>query len=184
MRKVILALAFCVGAALFIAAFSVLLLLLLPPWKGRRLETWETTNATLKIRIDRHAEANGWFVPGAYYVFQSSAPGSDEWGEVMTFRHDDPVDIPREQVRFAGERVAYVFMGWMYAMTADGGRSWRVSEMSDFLPSGEKCLYQCIEDIWIESDGTGEARLQVKASSGYRTRVLKTDNYGRSWREP
>ncbi|MBA2340615.1 MAG: hypothetical protein H0V88_09480 [Pyrinomonadaceae bacterium] len=88
-------------------------MLLLPPSKGERLETWETTNTPFKIRVDRHAEANGGFVPGAYYVFQSAAADSDQWHEIMTFRHDDPVDIPREQVRFANDRVAYVFMGWM-----------------------------------------------------------------------
>lgn len=173
----------CIGIVFFIKALPILLLFL-PPSKGERLETWETANKPFKIRIDRHAEANGGFVPGAYYVFQSAASSSDQWREIMMFRHDDPVDIPREQVRFANDHVAYVFMSWMYAVTTDGGNSWRVSKIWDSLPNGEKCLYGCIEDLRIDANGTGEIRLNIIASPKDQIKILKTNDFGRSWREP
>jgi hypothetical protein len=181
MKRVITVLGILIGVLVLVKVLPILMLFL-PPVKGQRLETWETTNTPFRIRVDRHAEANGGFVPGAYYVFQSAASDS-EWREIMTFRHDDPVDIPREQVRFANDQVAYVFMSWMYAVTTDGGRSWRVSEMWDLLPSGERCLYGCIEDLRIDANGAGEVRLNIIASPRDQTKILKTNDFGRSWRE-
>ncbi len=118
--KRVIAFSVCfIGIVFFVKALPFLLLFI-PPSVGERLETWETTNTPFKIRIDRHAQANGnYFVPGAYYVFQSAASGSDQWREITTFRFDDPIDIPRNQVRFANEKVAYVFMIDMYAVTQD-----------------------------------------------------------------
>lgn len=183
--KRVIAFSVCfIGIVFFVKALPFLLVFI-PPSVGERLETWESTNTPFKIRIDRHAEANGnFFVPGAYYVFQSTASDSDQWREIMTLRHDDPVDIPREHVRFANDRVAYVFMNWMYAVTTDGGNSWRVSEMGGFLPSGEKCFYGCIKDLRIGENGAGEARLYLIGSPQDRLKVLVTNNFGRSWREP
>ncbi len=176
-----------IGFAIFLKALPLLpfLLIFIPPSVGERLETWESTNTPFKIRIDRHAQANGnFFVPGAYYVFQSAISGSDQWREIMTLRHDDPVDIPREQVRFANDQVAYVFMNWMYAVTTDGGNSWRVSEMRDLLPNGERCFYGFIEDLRIDENGTGEVKLHIIASPKDQTKVLETNDFGRCWREP
>lgn len=182
MKRIIAVLAICIGIVFFIKA-SPILMLFPPPSKGEMLETWETANTPFKIRVDRHAERNGGFVPGAYYVFQSASADSDQWREIMTFRHDDPVEIPREQVRFASEQVAYVSMSWMYAVTTDGGNSWRVSKMWDFLPKDEKCLYGCIEDLRIDANGAGEARLNIIASPKDKLKILETSDFGKTWRE-
>ena len=182
MKRVIAFLGCFIAVVFFVKALPVLMLFL-PPSKGEMLETWETTNTPFKIRVDRHAEKNGGFVPGAYYVFQSAASGSDTWREVMTFRHDDPVDIPREQVRFANDQIAYVSMSWMYAVTTDGGNTWRVSKMWDFLPDGEKCLYSCIEDLRIDASGTGEVKLNIIGSPKDKLKILGTDDFGKTWRE-
>lgn len=181
MKRVIAFLVCFIGVVFCVKVLPVLPFLF--PSKGERVETWETTNMPFSIRIDKYAEKNS-FVPGAYYVFQSAASGSNQWREIMAFRHDDPVDIPREQVRFANDRVAYVSMGWMYAVTTDGGNSWRVSEMGNFLPSGERCFYGCIEDLRIDENGSGEVRLNIIGSPQDRLKVLETNDFGRSWREP
>ena len=65
MKRVIAFLGCFVAVVFFIKALPVLMLFL-PPSKGEMLETWETTNTPFKIRVDRHAEKNGGFVPGAY----------------------------------------------------------------------------------------------------------------------
>jgi len=60
---------------------------------GALAESWETSNQLFRVRVDRHYEENGGFVPGAYYVFRSAPTGSDAWHDFMMFRHDDPVPI-------------------------------------------------------------------------------------------
>jgi hypothetical protein len=171
----------------FVGVFFLLLALYFPPQhKGEIVETWDSTNTPFKIRVNNHIERGG-FMPGAtagaYYDFQTAAVGSDDWREIMTFRHDDPIDIPKNKVHFANEKVASVFMGWMYAVTTDGGNSWRVSKMWDFLPDSEKCLYGCIEDLRIETNGRGEAKLNIIASPKYTLKILETNDFGKTWLE-
>ncbi|HEV2664040.1 MAG TPA: hypothetical protein VG324_03975, partial [Blastocatellia bacterium] len=95
-------------------------------YPGEIRETYETSNHAFRVRVNSHAEKNGGFVGGAYYVFQSAQIGSDRWRDIMVFRHDDPDPIPRDQIRFVYESTGYVFMGWMYAVTTDKGASWSV----------------------------------------------------------
>lgn len=99
----------------------------------------------------------------------------------MIFRHDDPVEIPNKTFYFADDKVASVFMGWKYAVTTNGGENWRVAEMR-FPPADNRCLYNCIEDLRIETDGTGEAKLNLAISTDKLT-VLETVDYGKTWRE-
>ena len=110
-----------------VVALSANCKLISGPRMGNVTESWETSNQTFKLRVDRHAEEGGFGpVAGAYYVFRSASSGPNAWHDIMTFRHDDPVPIPRNQVRFMNDRVGYVFMGWMYAVSTDGGATWFV----------------------------------------------------------
>ncbi|MDQ3749424.1 MAG: hypothetical protein M3367_10505 [Acidobacteriota bacterium] len=179
--KRVIAFSVCfIGVVFFVKALPFLLLFI-PPSVGERLETWESTNTPFKIRIDRHAQANGnYFVPGAYYVFQSAASGSDQWQEITTFRFDDPIDIPRNQVRFANEKVAYVFMIDMYAVTQDGGASWKISDIDNYLSKDEKC--GSIEDLRIDANGVGEVKLKCYAKQD-SFKMLETTDFGRRWLE-
>ncbi|MBK8316561.1 MAG: hypothetical protein IPL01_22115 [Acidobacteria bacterium] len=83
---------------------------------GAIAETWQTAKDTLQIRVDRHYEENGGFVAGAYYVFRSAPVGSNNWRDIMTFRHDDPIPIPRDNIRFVNGASRLFSQGWMYAV--------------------------------------------------------------------
>jgi hypothetical protein len=151
------------------------------PSIGEIAESWETTNQTFKVRVDRHAEKNGGFVPGAYYVFRSAPSASNDWREIMTFRHDDPNPIPRDQVRFVNDRVGYVFMGWMYAVTLDGGGTWSVWNADTELPKWECCPYGLIGDVNIEPDGTGTMILHPIPKRQGEVPRLHTKDFGQHW---
>jgi len=174
---------------LFVVVIFVVKLLprarhLLSPYKGEIVDTWQTTNTPFQIRIEKHIERGG-FMPvlgGAYYDFQSAPARSNDWREIMSFRHDDPVEIPKDAVHFTNERVAFVSMGWLYAVTTDGGTNWRVSEISQFLKSGERCGYNCIEDLRIDPNGYGEVRINLISSSPSELQVLQTADFGETWR--
>ena len=154
---------------------------LLGPRKGELVQTWESTDSPFKIRINMHIERGG-FMPalgGAYYVFQSAQLGSDEWREIMTFRHDDPNPIPADQVRFVNDKIAYVYMGWMYAVTTDSGISWNIWDGQKSLGNIKCCPYGFIQSVRMEPDGTGKMTLDSHAEPD--TTKLTTRDFGQHW---
>jgi hypothetical protein len=51
----------------------------------------------------------------------------------MIVRQDDDPKIPVDQVRYVGD-IGYVFMGFMYAVTTDAGKTWSVWSAEKDLP--------------------------------------------------
>ncbi|MDQ2659014.1 MAG: hypothetical protein M3Y03_01195 [Verrucomicrobiota bacterium] len=141
------------------------------------LDRFESDNGAFRIRVTAYYESPG-FVSGAYYVFESAAYWSEDWRPIMTFHHDDPVLIPRDQIRFVRRDVGYVFMGWLYAVTTDAGASgsqWKpaASESMDWAP----CAYGAIADVTLAPDGRGI----MHNVPGCGSRAFQTRDYGRSW---
>jgi hypothetical protein len=139
------------------------------------IDQWETTDGNIDIRVKAYAE-HGWGPSGAYYVFESSRHDSNQWGEIMTFRHDDPVPIPRDQIRFVNDSTAFVFMGWMYGVTTNGGASWSVWSAREHYPQYN---YALIESVQLESNGHGIMNLDISRSN--KIPDLITRDYGRHW---
>jgi len=166
---------------LFIAVNrQVISMLVFGPYMGRVIESWEKSNQTFKVRVDSHAEENT-FVGGAYYVFRSAPSGSDTWREIMTFRHDDPNPIPRDQAQFVNDSVGYVFMGWMYAVTTDGGASWSIWNAEKDLPKWLCCNYGLIASVNLQSDGTGTMILAPIPKRQGEVPQLHTKDFGKHW---
>ena len=146
-------------------------------------ETWETTNGTFKVKVTSYAEENGGFVAGAFYVFQSSSAASHGWHEVMTFRHDDPVAIPRDQVRFVNAQIGYIYMGWKYAVTTDSGANWTVWTAEKDLPNWQCCNYRLIQEVRLAADGTGTMILKPIPQRAGEVPQLRTKDFGQHWQE-
>jgi len=155
-------------------------MLVIGPYAGPVNESWQTSGHALQVRVDVHPERNS-FEPGAYYVFRSAPVGSDAWRDIMTFRHDDPVPIPQDQIRFVNDRVAFVFMGWMYAVTDDGGRTWTVCDAGHNLPNWLCCNYRLITDVQLNADGTGAMMLNPIQDRRGEVPQLHTRDFGRHW---
>ena len=181
-RATLITIAILVAAAgvIAVANRAVISMLVFGPHMGGTVETWETLNQSFKVRVDIHPEENAW-VGGAYYVFRSAPAGSDAWRGIMTFRHDDPVPIPHDQVRFVNDRVGYVFMGWMSAVTADGGATWYVWSAENDLPDWQCCNYGLIKDMRVEPDGTGVMILDPIPNRRGEVPELRTKDYGQHW---
>lgn len=180
--KRVIAVLICFVLAILIVKFVPTPEIFKSHYKAEIVETLETQNTPFRIRITKHIERGGFMAAlnGAYYVFQSVASGSDKWQDITTYRFDDPIDIPRNQIRFANEKVAYVFMFDMYAVTQDGGASWKISDIDDYLLSESKC--GSIEDLQINASGVGEVKLKCYAKQD-SFKHLETMDFGRSWRE-
>lgn len=100
----------------------------------------------------------------------------------MTFRHDDPVAIPRDQIRFLSDQVAYAFMGWMYAVTTDRGRTWSVWNAERDIPDWRCCNYKYLHQVDIDQNGAGVMTLDPIDEHGGTMLRLHTQDYGRHWR--
>lgn len=170
-----------VPAIVVVLALALLALNSFRPMMAERIDTWVTSNQTFQLRIEQHRERFQIPVAGAYYVFRSSPTNSNNWVEVMTFRHDDPVAIPREQVRFVNDRIGYLFMGWKYAVTTDGGANWSSWSAEKDLPNWQCCNYGLIKDVRLKPDGTGVMTLNPIPQRRGEVPALYTNDYGQHW---
>src|SRR5688572_13344895 len=73
------------------------------------VDRWQTDGQAFSIRVTELQEKHFPLSKFAY-VFEVKVRDSSEWREIMTTRTDDDVPIPRDQVRFIGDRIAHVFM--------------------------------------------------------------------------
>ena len=171
-----------------LVAFSVclvagVLFFLLPylyPGPGKVLEKWESQRGGLKIVVTSYLEEKS-FVPGAYYYFEAIDRLNTK-REIMRFRHDDPVPVNKDGIVFVNDDIAYVFMGWMYAVSTDGGSSWQVVSVDKDL--GLKCCnYGLIQGVSISADGTGRMKLNRNPIPNQQGRPpeLVTKDFGRHW---
>jgi hypothetical protein len=150
------------------------------PRPGRQLGMWETSSNGLRIRIVQYDE-EGALLAGTYYLFESAKPGTNEWQQIVMFRHDDRPPIPRDQVRFVGDDVAFVFMGWVYAVSTDRGASWSVYDATRNLPGWRCCNYGLIKNVDLWPDGTGVMTLKPILGRTGEVSELRTRDYGVHW---
>jgi hypothetical protein len=148
--------------------------------RGRVLETWETANSLFRIRVTAYADTSQ-FLAGGRYVFQSAPVGSDDWQEIMTLRFDDPVPIPREQVRFVDDHIGYAFMGAAYAVTIDSGHTWTLWNADVELKDRVDVHSRSIEKVDVAADGTGVMKLYANPFQKGPAPILRTQDHGRHW---
>lgn len=152
--------------------------LFLSPSIGEVTDTWVTTNNNFKIRVIKHKEKNGGFVAGAYYAFHAAKKGQENWIEIMVVRHDDPIEIPRQQVRFVSGWVGYIFMNYKFAVTTDGGATWAVWDAVKNLPDW-KLTRAYISDVHVEPSGSGTMKLA--SCTNIKAPVIYTEDFGKTW---
>jgi hypothetical protein len=147
----------------------------------RPSEVVEIPGPTFTVRISSYPEKNGGFVAGAYYRFESRSSDRKDWLTVMQFRHDDPDPIPRQNVRFLNSDVAFLFMGWKYAVTTNGGKHWRVWNAEKDLAGWQCCNYGLIKEVELSQNGNG--KMIMNPISGRRGEVaeLFTSDFGDHW---
>lgn len=148
--------------------------------RGAMLEQRQTDNGTIKIRVTSYQQT-GANLNGTYYQFESAFAGSKNWREIVTFRHDDRPKIPMDQVQFVNDRIAYLFMGWIYAVTTDGGANWSEWNAANDLPNWQCCNYQLIRNVRITADGAGTMTLNPIPQREGEVLQLHTTDYGRHW---
>jgi len=145
------------------------------------LQTVTDENGVFEVRVTAFQEDRsfGRAFAGADYHFEVRTPGAG-WRKIMEFHHDDQVAVGKNQVRFVNERVAYVFIGWLYAVTTDAGQTWHIWDANNSGILGtERIGYDGIQSIKLDTEGRGRMLLNV---IGRQDRIeLTTEDFGITW---
>ena len=152
------------------------------PDRSRTIETFESGTSP-RVRVTVHPD-RGFFGGGSYYRFEALPLRSGVWKEVATFVHDFAGvygPIPRNQIRAVGDGTVYFFIGWLYAVTTDGGHSWSVWTAKENLPNWECCNYGLIRDVSLRDDGSGTMILNPIPGRSGEVPALYTKDFGRTW---
>lgn len=176
---------FLVTLSLVVGISAGSLLLYGASQRSKAFDEFEVANTDFRIRVTAYHEFFQYALPGARYVFQSTAVGSEDWHEIMTFKADQAISIPRDQVRFVNGRVAYGFIGNYYMATSDSGRTWSVWDANKELPVKQIMerynLWPAIKEIDMQPDGTGRMTLYQYVTKAEKGPDLHTSDYGRHW---
>ncbi len=138
-----------------------------------------TSNDHFRVRVQMFPE---WhrdsFVSGATYLFESATADSDDWIEIMDYKSDDPDPIHCERIKFVDGMKAYLYMPREFAVTTDGGRTWKHWDTLHWEVRREYPESTMIVGVQIEPDGSGKLTLRVENDS--ETNLFTTD-YGVHW---
>jgi hypothetical protein len=117
-------------------------------------------------------------VAGAYYVFEQRRASDEAWKQILIFRSDDALPIPKDQIRAVNDEVVYFFIGWVYGVTSDGGKGWSVWDAEKDLSGWKPANYKFIKDVQLTAEGRGKMSLNPIR---FDRDTLFTDDFGRSW---
>ena len=134
---------------------------------------------TCKVRITSYSRVF-LMSSGPVYKFESRPVGSSQWREFLSFEQDDLIDIGPEWVKFVDNNVAFVYIGWMFAVSTDGGHQWSVWNGSRDEHLRDELNYKLIESVAINLDGSGEMLLKLSSMPSDRYRLTTVD-YGKNW---
>jgi hypothetical protein len=149
-------------------------------FRNKVLDKFICEGKTFKVRVTQLKENFG-LPEGALFLFESAPINSSHWRKITTFRHDDPIAIPHDQIQFVNENVAYFFIGWIFGVTKDGGVTWKVWNAKMNLPNWECCNYRLISSVSFQPDGRGTMRLNPIEGRRGEVPQLKTSNFGETW---
>ena len=158
------------------------------PERGKLRERIERSNGQFRVAIDIFDEGNmaHFFEPGCHVSFLSAPVGSDDWRQFTRayFSHrqcDENLASLSNRVRFVNDRVAYVFLQYWYGVTIDGGQTWSPFDVATQLQGRVYPSPRLIEDVSIDSDGTGTMSLDPDAVVEKKRLILQTEDFGRQW---
>jgi hypothetical protein len=161
---------------------GILLLLVwegIKPRRGDLFDTYTFEADSFTIKAETRYQ-DSYLLPlwNAYHDYYVRTSDSDRWKLIFTLIFDDPLKIPKKQIRKIDNQAVYVFIGWMYSVTTDGGKTWNTwngnPKSAQFVGTG----YGFIDDIIIDANGVGTMLIWNKDKKIVN---LVTNNFGRTW---
>jgi hypothetical protein len=151
----------------------------LRPKKGELFESFVFEGSNLNIRVEaRHQKGFLLYAPGAYYDYEAKSKDSDVWKPIFTFLFDDPIDIPKDKIKEINEKVSCVFIGWMYSVTTDAGKTWYTWNGNPEGIQYTDSRHGFIDEIQMDANGLGV--MSIRDEHGDLTK-LHTEDFGKTW---
>lgn len=149
---------------------------------GGIIETYSKTGKTFVVRVTCHEETGVIMgASGAFYKYEAKNIGDESWNHIVTFRHDDPIPIPKHQILVHSDQVAYFYMGWIFGVTTDGAKTWSVWNAEHDLPGWKPANYRLIKDVGLTQEGKG---IMVLKPIRYKYTRLESNDFGKTWYIP
>lgn len=133
----------------------------------------------IRVTVLRKETNFGGTLAGADYVFETKMKDDLDWRKIMTFSGDAPVPFNDKDIRFVNDRIAYVFLGWMYAVTTDRGEHWSIWDGSKFPLKDGRIGFNAIGNVELLENGIGVMQLNV---IGLDVPIaLRSNDFGVNW---
>lgn len=147
---------------------------------GKVIEDINKKNELFSVKLEVRNE-EGALTPGACYNFTSKNNLDNHRIKIFSVQFDDIISVNDENISFVSDKVGFVYLGNMFALTMDAGNSWKVWDSEVFLDNYSKINARSIEAVKVSLDGQGEMYL-YKHPKDNETIVLETSNYGENWK--
>jgi hypothetical protein len=120
-------------------------------------------------------------------IRESSRSGSDDWAEILTVTTEGRLDA-LQRIHFLNDRTAYLSAQWQFAVTIDGGDTWRVWDAYRELRSlGVSYQGPYIRSASLSPDGNGSLVVidawwsAAEFSEAKHLQQLHTRDFGQHW---
>lgn len=95
----------------------------------------------------------------------------------------EAVPLTTNRVKIFNDQIAYVYLGWIYSVTLDGGRSWHLWDAERNLPEWNCCDADLIKDISISEQGDGVMIILPDSRKPESLLYLRTRDFGQHWKK-
>lgn len=122
---------------------------------------------------------------GRFYTFQHQIEqgGVLRRRNIFHLRQDILAPPPINQARYLSDQILYVYMGWLYSITIDGGEIWHLWDAEKELQGWKCCDPGLIQNVTVASDGSGIMKLRLNPEEPQKILELYTKDYGQHWAE-
>ena len=121
---------------------------------------------------------------GRYYTFTVPRKIGDYETTSIIFNIllEEAVPFNSNQVKILSDKIAYVYLGWMYSVTLDGGRAWHLWDAERNLPEWKCCDPGLLREVNISDQGNGIMTLRPDPTKPESLVYLRTNDFGKSWK--
>ncbi len=135
----------------------------------------------LKVRIISY-KLHGVTPDETYYTVESYSEDLRRWRGVISIQSNQRTLLSKNNIVLLSKNIAFVFIGWKYSVTTDGGKTWHKWDGESELPNWKCCASDLIQRVIMSPDGNGAMTLRFKPNSSLEVMQLRTQNYGKSWK--
>lgn len=122
---------------------------------------------------------------GRYYTFSIKriVDKDERTRKIFNILLNESFLVKSEYIKVLDDNIAYVYLGWMYSVTVDGGRTWNLWNAERDLPEWTCCNPGLIKEINLSIQGDGTMTLQPDPNNSGLNILLRTVDFGKHWKK-